>query len=293
MLILVGSGGDRVSSAVRQLVDGGARGVDLGFGIGVIAFSMVANVVVSSFIARRARATDSPALEGDAAHLRTDAATSGRRARRPRARRSSPAQRGSTRRSRWSWRRAIVVAGVRLLSRSSRVLVDEALPADELEAIAETVVAFGATGRRRLPQAARAPRRGPPLRRPARAVPSQGTTLEDAHDDRPRAAGRDPRAPATGADVAHPSRARGPRPAGDRDPRALTAAVSRPHRAGSSWTWCCDGRSRSTPTRRSRSRWQCSSSDPVPIAPRRPPARRADDEVVRRGEAQLARILGG
>ena len=42
----------------------------------MIAFSAVANIGVSTFLYRRARALDSPALEGDAAHLRTDALTS-------------------------------------------------------------------------------------------------------------------------------------------------------------------------------------------------------------------------
>ena len=37
---------------------------------------MVANFVVSGYLYRQARLTDSPALEGDAAHLRTDAFTS-------------------------------------------------------------------------------------------------------------------------------------------------------------------------------------------------------------------------
>ena len=36
----------------------------------------MANLVVSGYLYRRARATDSPALEGDAAHLRADAFTS-------------------------------------------------------------------------------------------------------------------------------------------------------------------------------------------------------------------------
>src|SRR5438128_892379 len=36
----------------------------------------------------------------------------------------------------------ITVAGVRILTRSSRVLVDEALPADELDAIRNAVMAF-------------------------------------------------------------------------------------------------------------------------------------------------------
>ena len=75
MLILVGSG-VIVFEAVRHLVLGSE--VDhLGFGIAVLAFSAVANVVVSGYLVRRARETDSAALEADAAHLRTDAATSG------------------------------------------------------------------------------------------------------------------------------------------------------------------------------------------------------------------------
>ena len=48
----------------------------LGIGIAVIAFSVVVNLAVSTWLYRQARATDSPALEGDAAHLRTDAMTS-------------------------------------------------------------------------------------------------------------------------------------------------------------------------------------------------------------------------
>src|SRR6185312_13152976 len=48
----------------------------LGIGIGVIALSAVVNFAVSGYLYRQARATDSPALEGDAAHLRTDAFTS-------------------------------------------------------------------------------------------------------------------------------------------------------------------------------------------------------------------------
>jgi len=62
--------------SVRRLVD--PQPVEsVGLGIAVIAFSMVANVAVSTFLHRRARETESAALEGDAAHLRTDALTSG------------------------------------------------------------------------------------------------------------------------------------------------------------------------------------------------------------------------
>lgn len=143
MLILVGSG-VIAFQAIRHLVIG-ARVQQLGLGIGVVALSALANVVVSAVVARRARATESPALEGDAAHLRTDALTSagvlvglllvpitGA-----------------------SWidpvialavAAAIVASGVRILTRSSRALVDEALPQAELAAIRGAVLDFGPRG---------------------------------------------------------------------------------------------------------------------------------------------------
>ena len=132
MLILVGAG-IIVFEATRRLATG-AEIDDLGVGIAVIAFSALANLVVSTFLYRRARALESPALEGDAAHLRTDAMTSagvllglilvevtGEPAFDSIAALIVAA--------------AIVVAGIRILSRSSRVLVDEAPPADELDRV--------------------------------------------------------------------------------------------------------------------------------------------------------------
>jgi cation diffusion facilitator family transporter len=99
---------------------------------------MVANVGVSAFLLRRARALGSPALEGDAAHLRADALTSlgvlvglalveitGEPAFDAIAALAVAA--------------AIVVAGIRILSRSSRVLVDEAPPPDELDRIERAI----------------------------------------------------------------------------------------------------------------------------------------------------------
>src|ERR1700730_15760950 len=74
ILILVGSA-VIVFEAIRHLLRNG-RLQALGFGIAVAACSVVVNVVVSTIIARHARETGSPALEGDAAHLRTDAMTS-------------------------------------------------------------------------------------------------------------------------------------------------------------------------------------------------------------------------
>ncbi|HYP48135.1 MAG TPA: cation diffusion facilitator family transporter [Thermoleophilaceae bacterium] len=132
MLILVGAG-IIIYESVRRLLDV-APVENLGFGIAVIGFSAAANLGVSTYLYRQASATESPALEADAAHLRTDAATSlgvllalvvvettGVQEADPIMALLVAA--------------AIVFAGVRILSRSSRVLVDEALPAEELEGV--------------------------------------------------------------------------------------------------------------------------------------------------------------
>jgi cation diffusion facilitator family transporter len=143
MLILIGSG-VIIYAAVRSL----ANGPDvhsLGVGIVVIGVSIVANIVVSTKLARRARETDSPALEGDAAHLRTDAATSG----------AVLAGLVLVQVTGATWldpvialvvAAAIVTAGVRLLLRASRVLVDEALPPEELDAVRDAIAEFGPRG---------------------------------------------------------------------------------------------------------------------------------------------------
>ena len=136
MLILVGAG-IIVYESVHRLVLG-SHVERLGIGIGVLAFSAVANLVVSTYLYRQSRLTDSPALAGDAAHLRTDAFTSmgvvvglalvqitGNDALDPIVALAVAV--------------AIVFAGVRILMRSSRVLVDEALPPEELEAVREAI----------------------------------------------------------------------------------------------------------------------------------------------------------
>jgi len=215
MLILVGSG-VIIYAAARSLANG-PEVHSLGIGIGVIGISIVANVVVSTLIARRARETDSPALEGDAAHLRADAATSG----------AVLLGLVVVQLTGATWldpvialavAAAIVFAGVRLLARASRVLVDEALPPQELDAVRDAVAR-----RLRLPQAARAASGLAPLRRPARAV-HLGHDARGRPRDGARAAGRDPRAPARRR-RADPPRARGQRPPGHRDrPAAVRAA---------------------------------------------------------------------
>jgi cation diffusion facilitator family transporter len=178
MLILVGAG-VIIYESVKRLVEG-SEVERLGFGIAVIGLSAIANFVVSGYLKREALATESAALEGDAAHLRTDAYTSlgvlfglvlvaitgvdaldsitalvvaG----------------------------AIVGAGVRLVTNSSRVLVDEALPAEELDAIrtiisrheGSEVVGF---------HALRARRAGSRRYIDMHVQFREGTTLERAHE---------------------------------------------------------------------------------------------------------------
>jgi cation diffusion facilitator family transporter len=143
MLILVGSA-VIAFEAVRRLVNP-SDVAHLGIGIAVIAFSMVANLGVSTFIARRARETDSAALEGDSTHLRADAVTSG----------GVLVALVLVQITGAGWidpvvalvvAAAIVVSGMRIITRSTRVLVDEALPPDEMQAIQEAVLEFAPRG---------------------------------------------------------------------------------------------------------------------------------------------------
>ena len=136
MLILVGAG-IIIYEATRRLADPPPV-ESLGVGIAVIGFSIVVNLGMSTYLYRQAGATESPALEGDAAHLRTDAATSvgvlvalvlvqttGIELFDPAVALLVAG--------------AIVGAGLRIVARSSRVLVDEALPEHELAAVREAI----------------------------------------------------------------------------------------------------------------------------------------------------------
>jgi cation diffusion facilitator family transporter len=96
-------------------------------------------------ISRTARATDSAALQGDATHLRTDAITSAGVLIALALIKLTGAQ--------WldpavalAVAALIVFTGSRLVFRSSRVLVDEALPPDEVAAIRGAIEEFAAGG---------------------------------------------------------------------------------------------------------------------------------------------------
>ena len=139
MLILVGAG-VIVYEATRRLAIGGEV-ENIGFGIAVIAISAFVNLLVSTYLYRQARTHDSPALEGDAAHLRADAAT------------SVAVLVGLVLIEVTGFEQidaivalmvasAIVYTGVRILSRSSRVLMDEALPQDELDIVRKLIADY-------------------------------------------------------------------------------------------------------------------------------------------------------
>jgi cation diffusion facilitator family transporter len=136
MLILVGAG-VIVYEATHQLVKG-AEVDRLGVGIAVMAFSVFANLGVSSVLSRQARAHESQALEGDAAHLRTDAMTSAGVL-------FGLALVQITGDAAFDPITALVVAvaivwaGFRILRRSSGVLVDEVLPSAEMDRIEEAI----------------------------------------------------------------------------------------------------------------------------------------------------------
>ncbi len=143
ILILVGSAAIAFQ-AIRHLARQ-QQLQSLGIGIAVVAFSLVVDLIVSTVIARNARKTDSPALEGDAVHLRTDALTS----------LAVLVGLAMVKITGAQWldpvvalavAATIVVTGVRLLARSTRVLVDEALPSEEVAAIRAAVEAFGSFG---------------------------------------------------------------------------------------------------------------------------------------------------
>jgi cation diffusion facilitator family transporter len=177
ILILVGCG-VIAFEAIRSLIRG-PHVERLGIGVAVLGVSIVVNLFVSRTLRRRAQRTGSPALAADAAHLTTDMATSA----------GVLIALVIALATGWDWidpviallvAAVIAVAGIRILTSSSRVLVDEALPDPELEEIREVVSSFaerGIVGFHELRGRQAGARRHVDLHVQFRA----GTTLEDAH----------------------------------------------------------------------------------------------------------------
>jgi cation diffusion facilitator family transporter len=177
ILILVGSAAIAFQ-AVRRLINPTPLH-SLGFGLAVVAVSIAVNLVVSGIIGRKARATESPALEGDAAHLRTDALSSA-------AVLVGLALVKATGDTTIDSVVALAVAGmilfagVRILRRSSDALVDHSLPPEEVDEIRRAIEAVGpegVVGYHELRTRRAGSRRYVDLHVQFRA----GTTLEDAH----------------------------------------------------------------------------------------------------------------
>lgn len=178
MLILVGAG-IIVFEATRRLAVG-SEVESLGVGIAVIAFSAVANFGVSGFIGRKAKTLDSPALEGDAAHLRADALTSlGVLAGLALVELTDEAAFDAI--AAIVVAIAIVVSGVRIMRRSGSALIDEAPPAEELDRI-EQLITDAAIPEMLGYHKLRARRAGSRRWIDLHVQFRDGTTLERAHD---------------------------------------------------------------------------------------------------------------
>src|SRR5262249_4831149 len=143
MLILAGSAVIAVA-AIRSLIQGPDL-QRLGIGIAVVGFASAVNLGVSAWLFRRGREMQSPALEADAAHLRTDAYTS----------LGVLVGLALVKLTGAEWldpvvalliAGAIVTTGTKLTLGSLRVLVDEALPDSEMQAIRESIEAFAGQG---------------------------------------------------------------------------------------------------------------------------------------------------
>jgi len=178
ILILVGAA-VIVYEATHRLVVG-ASVESLGVGIAVMGFSVFANLAVSGVLYRQARVHESPALEGDAAHLRTDALTSAGvllglalvQITGVDAFDSITALIVAA---------AIVSAGISIIRRSSGVLVDETLPDAEMDRIEQAIATA------RTPEVAgyhklRARRAGRRRHIDFHVQYRSGTSLERAHE---------------------------------------------------------------------------------------------------------------
>lgn len=127
--------------AGRRLVDGSAGLVGVDLAVAVMVFSALANLAVSARLRRVARRTGSPAIEADAAHLASDVWTSG------------GAAVGLVIVAATGWTRVDAVVGVaislyviwigaRLAWRAAQVLLDTALPPEEMQAIEVVLAGF-------------------------------------------------------------------------------------------------------------------------------------------------------
>jgi cation diffusion facilitator family transporter len=178
ILILLGAA-VIVYEAIHRLIIG-SDVESLGIGIAVMAVSVVANLVVSTYLSKRAKVLESPALEGDAAHLRTDAMTSaGVLVGLALVQITGVAALDSI--TALVVAVAIVGAGVTIVRRSSGVLVDEVLPEAEMDGI-ERAIASARTEEVAGYHKLRARRAGSRRHIDLHVQYVTGTSLERAHE---------------------------------------------------------------------------------------------------------------
>ena len=222
-VLIIGGAVFIIVESIGRLVNGNTEVESLGLGIAVIAFSTLSASAVSLFLRRQARKHDSPALQGDAAHLGADALTSaGVLIALALVQLTGAEQLDAAVAIVFSG--FIIFTGLNIIRRAAGILVDEAPPPEEMDRI-EAAIAR-APGRRagggRLPQAA-CPDHGPSaLYRASRPVPER-----DEPGESPRAGARAERRDRGGS---RQRRGADPRRAGELPPRS--GGVARQFRAG-------------------------------------------------------------
>jgi cation diffusion facilitator family transporter len=136
-VILLGVGGWVLFRAVDNILNGAELEL-LGLGIGVMALSAIVNLFVSWWLLRVARETDSRALEAEGYNLRTDVWGAA----------GVALGLAAALMTGWTVLDPIIAASIglailwtalRLISGSTRVLLDESLPAGELELIERVI----------------------------------------------------------------------------------------------------------------------------------------------------------
>lgn len=136
-VILLGVGGWVIFGAINSILNGAELEL-LGLGIGVMAVSALANLFVSRWLLRVARETDSRALEAEGYNLRTDVWG------------AAGVALGLVVALATGWAvldpmiaaligLVILWTALRLISRSTRVLLDESLPPSELEVVERVI----------------------------------------------------------------------------------------------------------------------------------------------------------
>ena len=140
-LLVLAAGGAVAVEAIRRLIAGSDGLVSLDVAVGVMVVSALANLAVSARLRHVARATGSPAISADAAHIASDVWT------------SAGAAVGLVIVWATGWTRVdaavgvaialyVVVVGARIAWRAGQILIDQALPDEEMHLISATLDEF-------------------------------------------------------------------------------------------------------------------------------------------------------